>query len=71
MIYFSLTERLIPDEKKDPRKDLDRLLGVARWQPLGGTSRPSNVPDDAPVWWAGDEEASQSFLRGMGLTVSD
>lgn len=29
------------------------------------------VDPDAPSWWRGDEEATDSFLRGMGVQSLD
>lgn len=59
-----------PDkEHEDPRQEyLDGPLEVAAW-PLPGVSerQRSDVPDEAPAWWQGDVEASQSFLRAMGV----
>lgn len=30
---------------------------------------PEDIPANAPSWWFGDEEASQSFLLGQGVVL--
>jgi hypothetical protein len=66
-----MLERLImPDEKTnpDPRGDLDRILEVDYWStPVTTPTRAADVPPEAPVWWRGEEEASQSFFTAMGI----
>jgi hypothetical protein len=60
-----------PDEKSnpDPRGDLDRWLDVHLWKTptTRHTYDDTNAPVGAPAWWHGDEEATDSFLRGMGV----
>lgn len=29
--------------------------------------RDSSIPENAPAWWHGDEDASQSFFTAMGV----
>jgi hypothetical protein len=59
---------------KDPRDDLDEPLGVRSW-PLPGARlqppRPASVAREvgAPVWWAGDEDASAGFARALGVRL--
>jgi hypothetical protein len=56
------------DEWDDPRAELDASLGVASWEPPWVVRpRAKDVPSGAPSWWLGDEEATSSFLRGMGV----
>lgn len=70
VVYAFWVEHLpIPEGKgKDPRKELDTALGVSGW-PVPGQVRPARKtgPAGAPSWWHGEEEASQSFLRAMGV----
>ncbi len=60
-----------PDEKenRDPRGELDRNLEVGSWRVPGWDGLARELPDGAPAWWRGDEEASQSFLRAMGVQL--
>lgn len=49
------------------RTEFDRLLQVEAW---GSPLQPApTVPavSEGPWWWRGDEDASQSFLREMGV----
>lgn len=75
MIYSSILERLQPqDENEQPettRRRVDDMLYVREWSTPGAdpTPRADDVPDDAPFWWKGDEEASQSFLQSMGVDL--
>jgi hypothetical protein len=57
---------------KNPRDALDEPLAVKSW-PLPG-QRPAPVAaaprePGAPPWWAGEEEASESFLKAMGVKL--
>lgn len=60
-----------PDEKEhsDPRAEMiDDPLRVDDWQMPGQATREQlGLPTDAPTWWRGEEEASQSFLKAMGV----
>jgi hypothetical protein len=61
----------LPDkENTDPRGDLDRALEVHAWH-TPGTKKYDRVDADAPAWWRGDEEATDAFLRGMGVSNLD
>jgi hypothetical protein len=65
-----------PDEKEnpDPRGDLDRDLEVALWETPTTRRRYRDAPvatDGAPAWWHGDEEATDAFVRGMGIKSLD
>jgi hypothetical protein len=72
-----MLERLKPDDNGDTtasRVELDRELGVVRWQVPGGGNKYAEVEieEGAPSWWAGDVEASESSLaamRAMGANV--
>jgi hypothetical protein len=62
-----------PDEKDhpDPRSELDVPLMVNTWH-VPGEQRPDvegETVEGAPSWWRGDEEASQSFIREMGIKL--
>jgi hypothetical protein len=54
-----------------PRRRLDQTLEVARWSvPGGGTTFRQRLRErepNAPDWWLGDEDASQSFMESMGV----
>jgi hypothetical protein len=70
-----MLSRLTYDEKNpdQPRKLLDQQLSVGEWRSIGN-QRPikkKDVPDNAPTWWQGDEEASQSFMQSMRVVVTD
>lgn len=57
------------EDYEDRRRSLDLALGVTSWPgPVGvRPRRDPAIPDSVPDWWRGDEEASQSFLREMGI----
>jgi len=60
------------DDPEKPRRLLDQQLRVGDWRSIG-RSQPvrHEVPDRTPSWWAGDEEASQSFMQAMRIVVTD
>jgi hypothetical protein len=66
-----MVDRLPHDEKRDPRKELDRALAVASWRPPAHTITPRRRPalKGAPDWWVDDEQASQSMLRAQGVIL--
>lgn len=70
-----MLSRLTYDEKNpdQPRKLLDQQLSVSEWRSIGNQRplRKRDVPDNAPAWWQGDEEASQSFMQSMRVVVTD
>lgn len=53
------------------RAKFDADLGVSAWASPGHDRRTVEpTPDDgAPWWWTGAEDASQSFLAAMGVTL--
>ena len=52
-----------------PRTQLDALLGVGAWSPpFAAPATPVVTDPDAPAWWYGDEDASQSFMHAVGAT---
>lgn len=53
-------------EQPDPRGELDASLHVAAWRRPGQPAQ----PDGVPAWWRGEEEASGSFLREMGVDLT-
>lgn len=56
--------------EKNPRDDLDEFLGVKSWLLPGQQPRPVVVREPGvPDWWVDDAEASQSFLRSMGIQL--
>jgi hypothetical protein len=54
------------------RDRFDADLGVSAWALPGRERRPIQPPEEpgAPWWWAGAEDASQSFLQAMGVTLT-
>lgn len=58
----------VPEGKKPEEvyREFDNALGVSGWATPGKAISP--VEDDgAPLWWTGDEDASQSFLTAQGV----
>lgn len=67
VVYSYMVERLPPnEERKNYRLEFDNTLGVRNWSIPGQEAKRVPVEPGAPAWWAGDEEASQSFLTAMG-----
>lgn len=70
-----MLERLDQDEKQParPRTLLDQQLKVREWRSPGSRLRKKtrDVPTNAPAWWQGDEDASQTFLHAMGIVMTD
>jgi hypothetical protein len=64
-----MTRRLEHDQKNPerPRRQLDTALDVRSWRTPGGAFRHRRAPSNAPAWWRGDEDASQTFLHAMGV----
>lgn len=51
------------------RAELDAALLVTSWgSPLRDPLGTSVTEPDAPWWWRGDEDASQAFMREMGVS---
>lgn len=60
------------DKDADPeriRQSFDSKLGVRDWVVPGRERIRADVPDNAPDWWHGEEEASASFLTSMGVAL--
>jgi hypothetical protein len=52
------------------RRQFDGQLGVSAWAtPSQPMSEPEPRDVGAPWWWEGAEEASDSFLTSMGVTL--
>jgi anti-sigma factor ChrR (cupin superfamily) len=70
-----MLERLERDEKQPgrPRTVLDQQLQTREWRAPGKRVQRKRVdtPNDAPAWWKGDEDASQTFLHNMGIVMTD
>jgi hypothetical protein len=69
-----MVQRLHVRERETPeraRKRFDGQLGVRTWA-VPGTQRQDTTPRDpkAPWWWDGAEDASQAFLRSMGVNLT-
>lgn len=55
---------------EDARKVLDDMLMVGGWTVPGLEPRQVKPRDPrAPWWWTTGEDASDSFLRSMGVTL--
>lgn len=55
---------------EDARKTLDDMLSVGGWTVPGREPRKVKARDPrAPWWWTTDEDASDSFLQAMGVTL--
>lgn len=54
------------------RARFDADLGVSAWATPGHARRALEPTSDdgAPWWWTGAEDASQSFLVAMGVTLN-
>jgi hypothetical protein len=70
-----MVQRLGVRENETPdraRKRFDGQLGVRNWA-LPGTEhqQPDQTRDPkAPWWWEGAEDASQTFLKSMGVNLT-
>jgi hypothetical protein len=69
-----MVQRLGVRENETPdraRKRFDGQLGVRNWA-MPGTERQEPEPRDpkAPWWWDSAEDASQTFLKSMGVTLT-
>lgn len=55
---------------ENARKTFESMLGVGGWA-TPGIERRTVAPRDpkAPWWWTDDEDASDSFLKSMGVTL--
>lgn len=73
VVYRAMIERLDydNDQPERPRRELDRILEVDAWYAPGTRARKTtgDRSDNAPHWWRGDEDASQSFLLSMGVVI--
>ncbi len=70
-----MLQRLIVREgqtEEQARRKFDADLGVSAWALPGRDRREIEPQPDtgAPWWWHGDEDASQSFLASMGVTLA-
>lgn len=57
--------------EEQARARFDADLGVSAWAAPGHARKPVQPKrdDGAPWWWTGAEDASQSFLASMGVTL--
>ena len=57
--------------EEQARARFDADLGVSAWASPGHARKAiEQTPDDgAPWWWRGAEDASQSFLAAMGVSL--
>lgn len=72
-----MLQRLGPRDKNDDRtdeqlrKEFDNSIGVRAWRMPGQVLKPeieeALSEPGAPSWWMGEEDASQSFLKSMGV----
>jgi hypothetical protein len=55
---------------EDARRSLEAMLGVSGWAVPGIGRRTVEARDPAaPWWWHSPEEASDSFLKSMGVVL--
>lgn len=55
---------------EDARKALDGMLSVAGWTVPGREPKQVKARDPkAPWWWTDAEDASDSFLKSMGVNL--
>lgn len=68
-MYYEMTRRTEVDQRNPgrPRRLLDQQLRVSEWRVPGGAYRQRRTVPNAPSWWRGDEDASQTFLHAMGV----
>jgi hypothetical protein len=70
-----MLQRLIVHDgqtEEQARARFDADLGISAWA-LPGRERRTPEPQQnpgAPWWWTGAEDASQSFLAAMGVTLT-
>lgn len=69
-----MVQRIAVRDNETPdraRKRFDGQLGVRAWA-TPGTELKEPEPRDprAPWWWTSAEDASQSFLQSMGVTLT-
>jgi hypothetical protein len=62
---------VVSNAEQDRRQGIDNELGVAAWPGPVPHRRSVPVIPGAPAWWAGEEEASDSFLAAMGVQLAD
>lgn len=52
------------------KKVFDGMLGVSGWATLSRGHRPTEIRDPRlPWWWEDENEASDSFLNSMGVSL--
>lgn len=57
-------------DEEQVRKKFDNEMGVSGWRSPGMPVRPEvEIEEGAPMWWQGDEDASQSFLASQGIRL--
>ena len=73
-IYAEMLQRLNVRDRETPeraRQRFDGQLGVRAWGIDGMEDKtPEQRDPKAPWWWDGAENASQSFLQSMGVTLT-
>lgn len=73
LVYAEMLDRLSPREGQTmdaARRAFDVMLGVSAWGLPGRESREAPHRDPrAPWWWESSEEASDSFLKSMGVSL--
>jgi hypothetical protein len=69
-----MIQRLNVREGQTPeaaRKRFDGQLGVPGWETPGHEARePEPREAGAPWWWTSAEDASQDFLKSMGVNLT-
>lgn len=68
MIYYEVLQ----NRDEAGRNDVNSILNVNEWETpvsyVRVTTPKEDIPEGAPSWWKGDAEASQSFMREMGVS---
>lgn len=55
-------------ENRNPRTDFDNTMLINDWKVPGIIEEKLAVEiPNAPDWWRGDEQASESFFKAMGI----
>lgn len=64
------------EEHEHPEQDraaFDNKLSVGQWRTphQGEQYKDAEIEPGAPAWWQGEEEASDLFMKSMGVVIPD